>query len=151
MAQDYGSRRLSPIWWRGRARNVQAWMKMTPDERRAKPPWLTGCAVRSNCWDDDIAPRRVWGSAMAPLGATSVPLPPVFVLVGVSFPSAIIRRVWPVVVNAAERNVRRLLSHVGEKVFETVKPSIANLDAASTVVFVALCVRVVATGEHLHP
>jgi len=58
-------------------------------------------------------------------------------------PSAIVGRVWPVVVASVDRMARRRTwPHIGEEVFEVVSPSVADHDSASTVLSIVRRARV---------
>lgn len=69
-------------------------------------------------------------------------------------PTAVIRRVVAVVVDAIKRPLmlmsRRSGTHVSEEVFKLL-PAVADSDASTTVVCKAMLLRVVATCKHLIP
>jgi hypothetical protein len=73
-------------------------------------------------------------------------------LLGFSCPSAVLRKVAFVVVNAINRVLRgRGFTHVRQKRLKVIKPSVAHRDASATVVMESMVARVMATSLHAAP
>lgn len=63
-------------------------------------------------------------------------------------PSAILGRIWSVVVDALDLRAFGTWTHVPQELFEAVNPRLAHTNATSTIAFVALTVRVLTALFH---
>ena len=78
--------------------------------------------------------------------------PTIFHLFGARGPSAVVRRISEVVVDAIKAQFAGWpSSHVGQEILVRVSPSVAHADAATGVVFRGWKAQVVAAREHIGP
>lgn len=66
-------------------------------------------------------------------------------------PTAIIRSVWAIIVNAIQRMTDGTTAHISQEVRETIKPLWAQDDAAATVGWIAFVVRIVTATLRMLP
>jgi len=66
-------------------------------------------------------------------------------------PATIVWFVIAIVVNAIKREARRLFAHVRKEIFKAVAPTVANLDAATAVIFKLFNPWIVASRFHVGP
>jgi hypothetical protein len=72
-------------------------------------------------------------------------------LLEVGRPSAIVRLVVTIIVDAVKRQARWSCSHISIEVLETVDPSFTNADTSTAIILVRLMVSVVASTFHADP
>jgi hypothetical protein len=82
---------------------------------------------------------------------TSLKRSTIFVLLRPSRPAAISRFVVSVIIDTVKRETGRFLTHVSQKIFKAVTPSVAHCNAAPTVVFELFDFRIVASRFHFRP
>ena len=76
-------------------------------------------------------------------------LPLIFALLFSGYPSAILWRIWAIIVNPINACTKRWISHVLYKVYKRVTPSIADCNPASTIMTVINRPRIVAASQYV--
>ena len=68
------------------------------------------------------------------------------------FPSAVVGRIWAIVINSTDRmNIGWAFSHVGKEIFKTFAPSITHRNSSGAIVFIYGGARVVAAEFKIAP